>query len=179
MTVVQIHDPLSGSDLPLTRGIIDMDPLNQEEPERRSEEELDELLGENEYSVYYILNSERRRECLKILYERGESMTTSELSEEIAMSVFDIDSARPGSKERKRVYVGLYQTHLEKLDKSGLVDWDEDANVVTPNLDEIGVVVSMMDTIDNMGRLEGYIMVKDTRLVRLARSINRVIGNVR
>ena len=94
--------------------------------------------------VFEILKNERRRRVLAYLREHDERVTLSDLAEHIAALENDTDVASITSSQRKRVYVGLYQCHLPKMDdmeivafnrNRGLVELDENATYLEPYLD--------------------------------------------
>lgn len=55
--------------------------------------------------------------------------TTGELAEYIAALENDKPQSELTSQERKRVYVGIYQTHLPKMDDADVVDVDDRGTV--------------------------------------------------
>lgn len=90
--------------------------------------ELDEPVEPESMSldvVFDILSNSRRRLILSHLQEVGGESTTSDLAEYIAAIENDKPEAELTSQERKRVYVGIYQTHLPKMDDAGVVDVDD------------------------------------------------------
>jgi len=88
-----------------------------------SPEELD--------SVFYAIRNIRRRYVLHHLAEAEEGTADLRgLSEQIAAWENDTDSDNLSSSQRKRVYVGLYQTHLDVLANEGFVNWDQDQGMV-------------------------------------------------
>jgi DNA-binding transcriptional ArsR family regulator len=80
--------------------------------------------------LFDILSSARRRFVLHVLNREGE-MELTELAEHVAARENDVDVEDLTKQERKRVYVSLYQTHVPKLRDAGLVEYDEDAQVVS------------------------------------------------
>lgn len=65
-----------------------------------------------------LLRSSRRRYAVDVL-PLDDEIDIGELATEIA----EIEvGGNPTSKERKRVYVSLYQTHIPKLTKSGVLE---------------------------------------------------------
>jgi hypothetical protein len=80
--------------------------------------------------VFEILKNQRRRQVLSYLSERGEPVSLGELSEHVAAA----ENAKPithlRSQERKRVYVGLYQCHLPKMDAMGFVRFNKPRGIV-------------------------------------------------
>lgn len=80
--------------------------------------------------VFEILSSRRRRMVLFLLRDRGGSATVNDLAEEIAALENDVDVEELTSQQQKRVYVSLYQTHLPKLEQTGIIDYDVDEGEV-------------------------------------------------
>jgi hypothetical protein len=77
-------------------------------------------------TVFEVLSNQRRRYVLHFLKARGERVTVRELSEQIAAWENGIDRDAVVPKERKRVYTALHQTHLPKMAKVGVIDYDRD-----------------------------------------------------
>jgi hypothetical protein len=76
--------------------------------------------------TFELLKNERRRRVLRYLLENGEASTTGELAEHVAAlenSKEDVNAIT--SKERKAVYVGLYQCHLPKMDDYGVIEFNQ------------------------------------------------------
>ncbi|AGN02220.1 hypothetical protein L593_11375 [Salinarchaeum sp. Harcht-Bsk1] len=80
--------------------------------------------------VYDILKNTRRRRVLHLLYEDEEGTTLGDLAERIAAVENDKPRSQLDAQERKRVYVGLYQCHLPRMDDAGVVDFDGDRGTV-------------------------------------------------
>ena len=80
--------------------------------------------------VFDILSSERRRHTLAYLLTESEQTTLGDLAEHIACLENDKELPDLSSQERKRVYVGLYQSHLPRMDDAGVVDFDSDRKTV-------------------------------------------------
>lgn len=81
--------------------------------------------------VFDILKNSRRRLVLRYLVDGSGTTTLSELSEHIAAEENEKPVNALSSAERKRVYVGLYQGHLPRLDEANVVDFDDDRGTVT------------------------------------------------
>ncbi|MFC7234526.1 DUF7344 domain-containing protein [Halosegnis marinus] len=58
-------------------------------------------------------------------------MTIRDLSEQIAAWENNVERSAVTPKERKRVYTALHQTHLPKMDRLGVVVYDNDRGTVT------------------------------------------------
>jgi len=98
----------------------DAPPQSEEEGEDSEELSLD--------LVFEILKNSRRREVIHYLrdHEPGERVPLGELAEHVAAIENDTTTDALTSSQRKRVYVGLYQCHLPKMDDMGVVDFNQD-----------------------------------------------------
>lgn len=78
--------------------------------------------------VFEILKNSRRREVIHYLrdHEADERVSLGELAEHVAAIENDTTTDQLTSSQRKRVYVGLYQCHLPKMDDMGVVDFNQD-----------------------------------------------------
>jgi len=81
--------------------------------------------------LFHLLQSSRRRATLAYLRERDEEVTLGELAEHIAAWENDKRVRNLTSKERQSVYISLYQIHLEKLEKHGVVEFSKSRGLVT------------------------------------------------
>lgn len=81
--------------------------------------------------IFDLLKNRRRRQVLAYLREADETVTLSDLAEEIAAWENDIEIRELNSAQRKCVYVGLYQTHLPKMDDAGVIDYNKDRGLIT------------------------------------------------
>ena len=81
--------------------------------------------------VFEILHVSRRREVLLYLEENDGEAALDELAEYIAAKENDIEEWELSSSQRKRVYIGLYQCHLPKMDDAGIVDYNQPRGQVT------------------------------------------------
>jgi len=81
-------------------------------------------------TTFELLKNRRRRRVLEHLRANGGESTLSDLAEHIAALENDVEVAQLSSDQRKRVYIGLYQCHLPKLDGAGVVDYDKNRGTV-------------------------------------------------
>lgn len=80
--------------------------------------------------VFEVLKNERRRRVLAYLSDNPGTVSLSDLAEHIAAIENDKPEAALSSQERKRVYVGLYQCHLPKMDDTGVIEFDGDRGTI-------------------------------------------------
>jgi len=78
--------------------------------------------------VHEILRNSRRRQVIKQLSNRLGPVTLRELSERIAAE--ETGETPPPRKVRDSVYNSLHQTHLPKLDKMDVIDYDKDRKTI-------------------------------------------------
>lgn len=103
---------------------------------------LDEIFG--------VLQNERRRLILRYLDEHDGETAIGDLAEHVAAIENDIPRAELRSKQRKRVYISLYQSHLPKLDDAGAVTYDQDRGTVEegPAIEEFQKVLRRQDDVE-------------------------------
>lgn len=80
--------------------------------------------------IFEVLKNERRRLVLEHLRRAEGSVTIGDLAEHIAAYENDITRAELNAQQRKRVYIGLYQCHLPKMDDADAVAFNQDRGIV-------------------------------------------------
>ncbi|ACV10657.1 hypothetical protein Huta_0470 [Halorhabdus utahensis DSM 12940] len=80
--------------------------------------------------IFGVLKNQRRRHVLEYLTTTDDSVRLGTLAEQIAGWENDKDVARITSQERKRVYVGLYQCHLPKMDDMDVISFNKSRGIV-------------------------------------------------
>ena len=80
--------------------------------------------------VYGLLADKRRRYLIHHLKQVDGPVSVGDLAEQVAAWENDKAVDEITSKERKRVYISIYQSHLPTLAKEGVVEYDEDRRVV-------------------------------------------------
>lgn len=82
-----------------------------------------------------ILASERRRHVLTIVDEHGEPLALADVADEVAIR----ESGRPltelSAQRVARVYTSLYHDHLPRLQDAGLLEYDQNRDLVAPGWD--------------------------------------------
>lgn len=99
---------------------------------------------------FEILKNERRRIVLRYLEDADETIKLRELADQVTAIENDTDVEAITSEERKRVYVGLYQFHLPKMAKMGIIEYDQDRGDIT--LTEVGKDLSQESGSGDSGR---------------------------
>ena len=85
-------------------------------------------------ALFETLSNRRRRHALHYLVglDDGETATVGELSEQLAAWENDVALSAVTSRERKRLYTALHQTHLPKLDRLDVIEYDSARGTVAP-----------------------------------------------
>jgi len=83
--------------------------------------------------TFEILKNERRRLVLDHLRTVEGESTIGDLAEEIAAVENDCTVQSLGAQQRKRVYIGLYQCHLPKMDDAGVISFNQSRGRVELN----------------------------------------------
>ncbi|ELY58878.1 hypothetical protein C491_08073 [Natronococcus amylolyticus DSM 10524] len=104
-----------------------------EERNRGEDREADIVSDDEELPVdeiFHILQNERRRMVLEYLQETDGSVRMRDVAEQVAAWENETTVQELTSDQRQRVYIPLYQSHLPKLDKAGIIDYQQNRGVV-------------------------------------------------
>lgn len=82
-------------------------------------------------AAFDLLSNARRRYVLCYLQDRGKA-TVRALSRYTAAWENDVQPSAVSSRQRKRAYTALHQTHLPRLDEYGVIEYDRDGGTVEP-----------------------------------------------
>lgn len=97
--------------------------------------------------LFDALSNRRRRQVIREL-EAG-AHTIGALAEAIARVENDIpDDESVTGDTRKAPYVCLYQTHLDKLHRWGIVEWDKNRGTIEPGAAH-GTAVEVLNTVSD------------------------------
>lgn len=80
--------------------------------------------------LFHLLSNQRRRDALRYLNGHDGPVDMRDLAERIAAWEHDKPVAQLRSKERQRVYIALYQTHLPTLDDHDVTEYNRPRGVV-------------------------------------------------
>lgn len=109
-----------------------MSAAEPETQEPSSGESFEEDLDRDD--IFHILQCRRRRLVLKYLqeYDGDGPASMSEIAEHIAARENNTTVTALRSQERQRVYIALYQSHLPKMDKVGVINYEQYRGHVKP-----------------------------------------------
>lgn len=90
-------------------------------------------------TIFATLKNNRRRIALRYLRNHGGRTILSDLANHITAQENGIPESQITSKQRKRVYVSLYQIHLPGMDRSGVIAFNRARGTieVTPRTAEL------------------------------------------
>ncbi|WP_227379271.1 DUF7344 domain-containing protein [Haladaptatus halobius] len=80
--------------------------------------------------IFHLLQTPRRRYVLQYLKENDGSVEMRSLAEQVAAWENNTTLQALTSNQRQRVYIALYQSHLPKLDKEGVIKYDQNRGTV-------------------------------------------------
>jgi len=101
--------------------------LTEDGPELPTDETPTEL---SQDKIFHVLQTQRRRDALRYLKDNEGPVEMRTLAEQVAAWENDTTVEALASDERQRVYIALYQSHLPKLDKEGVIEYDQSRGVV-------------------------------------------------
>ncbi len=81
--------------------------------------------------VFALLSNGRRRHVLRFLSENGGEIKLRELATTIAAEENGIEPVEVTYTQRKRLYTSLYQSHLPRMERSGVIEYDRNSGLVT------------------------------------------------
>ncbi|MFB6107527.1 MAG: hypothetical protein ABEJ82_01640 [Haloplanus sp.] len=102
--------------------------------------------GPTEHEIFDVLSNRRRRYTLYAL-TRDDGSTIGSLAEQVAAWENDSEIADVTPAERKRVYTALQQSHLPKLERTGMVTFDPESGRVEPTgaVDDIDIYLEIVN----------------------------------
>ncbi|MBB6646629.1 DUF7344 domain-containing protein [Halobellus ruber] len=101
----------------------------------------------SEDELFDLLSNQRRRFAVHLLKHESETMEIGDMAEQIAAWENDIDTAELTGSERKRVYTALQQSHLPKMDRAGVVEFNKNRGVIepTPAVEDVDLYMDVVE----------------------------------
>ena len=82
--------------------------------------------------LFHLLQNSRRRAVLRYLRGREGPVRMRDVAEQVAAWEHETTVAQLTSEERQRVYIALYQSHLETLEEAGVIEYNKPRGIVDP-----------------------------------------------
>ncbi|RKD89140.1 DUF7344 domain-containing protein [Halopiger aswanensis] len=101
--------------------------------------------------LFHLLQNERRRLVLRYLRGTEGPVRMRDVAEQVAAWEHDTTVEQLTSKQRQRVYIPLYQSHLTKLDEAGVIDYQKDRGIVErkPLADQVDAYLDVNPTVES------------------------------
>ncbi|MFC6764880.1 DUF7344 domain-containing protein [Natrinema soli] len=97
---------------------------------RHNDLQADQSPALSQDEIFHILQVSRRRETLNYLLEKDGPVKMRDIAEYIAANEHNTTVEGLTSRQRQRVYIPLYQSHLPKLDTKGIIDYEQSRGIV-------------------------------------------------
>lgn len=81
--------------------------------------------------IFHLLQNGRRRRVVRYFDQYEGPVSIGDLTDRVAAWECNVAPESVTTDERQRVYISLYQSHLEKLDGHGVVEYDAAEGTVT------------------------------------------------
>ena len=99
--------------------------------------------------IYDVLSERRRRHVLRCLQEYDESMTLADVADEVAVRELGKRITDISAETVMEIYLSLYHSHVPKLTAAGLVEYDQERDLVTTrNLEPVEPYLDMLEERD-------------------------------
>lgn len=108
--------------------------------------------------AFDMLKNERRRHVLRYLLHNGGTTSLSELAESLAAIENGKSKKLITSQERKRVYVGLYQCHLPKMDDAEVISFDRNRGTVELDSNAVDLYQYLQNSHETTGDWDGFFL---------------------
>lgn len=115
-------------------------------PDPGTDQEVD-ADGLSKSEIFDLLRNQRRRFVLHYLKNHpDETVSLGNLADHVAAWEYDTAPEEVTSTQRKRVYTTLQQSHLPKMDRAGILEFDADRGTVqsTKVLEDITIYMEIL-----------------------------------
>lgn len=82
--------------------------------------------------IFDVLQNQRRRYVLEYLERFDGPVSLSDLATQVAAWEYRTSVDEVSNDQKKRVYTTLQQTHLQKMEEAGIVEYDPEENLISP-----------------------------------------------
>lgn len=97
--------------------------------------------------VFEVLSVTRRRDVVRLVQENGDVLEARDIVDQIAAAEDDVPVGEHSSKTRQSVYNTVTGTHLPKLARHDIVEYDEDLKTVRRG-QHFAMLVSVLQAAD-------------------------------
>lgn len=83
--------------------------------------------------AFELLADQRRRLLLAVMRTYGEELTLPDAAEEVAVRETGLNVTNIPAERVREVYLSLYHDHLPRLVDAGLLEYDQERDLVAPS----------------------------------------------
>ncbi|KAB1198160.1 MULTISPECIES: hypothetical protein [Haloferax] len=94
--------------------------------------------------IFDLMSNHRRRYIIHHCKRENEPITLSDLAEQVAAWEKDKTIDELGSAERKTVYTSLQQTHLPRLERAGIITYDDGEVELTERTERLDIYLDIV-----------------------------------
>ena len=100
-----------------------------------------------EDELFDVLSNQRRRFAVHLLKREEGSLEIGDMAEQIAAWENGIETAEITGSDRKRVYTALQQSHLPKMDRAGVIEFNKNRGVIEPTaaLEDVDLYLDVVE----------------------------------
>ena len=110
---------------------MNQDPMSDDERQSAGDASSDECTIETD-EVFHLLQNSRRRAVVQYFTTHDEPISLSDLADEVAAREYETTVEDVTDDQHQRIYIALYQSHLDKLDGHNVVEYDTENKTVAP-----------------------------------------------
>lgn len=107
--------------------------------------------GMDATAIFDILAHPHRRHLLRCLSRYDEPLALADLAEGTAERVLDTPLQDISAETIKRIYMSLYHRDIPKLADVGVVEYDQEQDIVVPNpiVDELAAILDDLTSVQS------------------------------
>lgn len=101
----------------------------------------------SEDELFDVLSNQRRRFAVHLLKREEGSLEIGDMAEQIAAWENGIETKEITGSDRKRVYTALQQSHLPKMDRAGVIEFNKSRGVIeaTPAIEDVDLYLDVVE----------------------------------
>ncbi|WP_435066171.1 DUF7344 domain-containing protein [Halobaculum sp. EA56] len=94
--------------------------------------------------IFDLISNSRRRYAIQYCKQADGKVSLSDLAEHVAALEHEKDVSEISSSERKAVYTSLQQTHLPRLDRAGVVEFENGTVELTDRIERLDIYLDIV-----------------------------------
>jgi DNA-binding transcriptional ArsR family regulator len=119
-------------------------PEEGPDAESGTSDEGDDSVGIGRDDLFHLLRNRRRRFALHYLKHSEDTVDVGDLATQVAAWENEVAVEQVTSKQRRRVYNALQQTHVPELEDTGVVDVERREVALTDRAEELDIYLEVV-----------------------------------